>query len=214
MRKTVRPIVSASSRMSSSNFAAPIGSSPAVGSSRNSSAGSSASARASLGALDHPARQLGGIFRAGIGRQADHRDLVRGDLVEQPLVEPRIIFAQGDLDIFGDAQRRKQRPALEHHAPAPAQIARFLFVGDRVERLAIDFDFARGRRLEADDRAHQHRLAGTRSADNAQDLARTDVEIQILVNHGIAELVLQAADANRRFVLFRAAPRRRRRALP
>ena len=47
MRNTVRPRVSVNSRVNVSNAAAPIGSSPAVGSSRNSNSGSSASARAS-----------------------------------------------------------------------------------------------------------------------------------------------------------------------
>src|SRR3546814_17541867 len=97
-------------------------------------------------------------------------DVCSSDLIR---VEPRIIFAQRNLNILGDAQRRKQRAPLEHHAPAPAQVARFLFIGDRVERLAIDFDFTLGRRLQPDDRAHQHRLAGARSADDAEDLART-----------------------------------------
>src|SRR3546814_2410330 len=40
------------------------------------------------GALDHPARQLGRKLGAGIGRQADHLDLIGGDLVEQIRVEP------------------------------------------------------------------------------------------------------------------------------
>src|SRR3546814_6915302 len=93
-------------------------------------------------------------------------DVCSSDLIR---VEPRIIFAQRNLNILGDAQRRKQRAPLEHHAPAPAQVARFLFIGDRVERLAIDFDFTLGRRLQPDDRAHQHRLAG-RSEEHTSEL--------------------------------------------
>src|SRR3546814_3193850 len=60
------------------------------------------------GALDHPARQLGRKLGAGIGRQPDHLDLIGGDLVEQIRVEPRIIFAQRNLNILGDAQRSEE----------------------------------------------------------------------------------------------------------
>ena len=154
------------------------------------------------GALDHAARQLGGIFRPGIGGQPDHRDLVGGDFVEQFLVGARIKFAQRHLDILGNAQRREQRAALEHHAPAAAQVARFFFVGDGVERLAIDLDLARRRGLEADDRAHQHRFAGARSADDAEDFARPHVEVEMVVDDCVAELVDEAANADRIVEVF------------
>src|SRR3546814_18689682 len=110
-------------------------------------------------------------------------DLVGGDFIEQGLFEPRIIFAQRHLDILRDAERREERTALEHHAPAAAQVARFLGIGDGVEGAAIDLDLARGRRLQPDDRAHQHRLAGARTADHAQYLARAHVEVEMIVDH-------------------------------
>src|SRR3546814_21005643 len=94
-----------------------------------------------------------------------------------------------DLDILRDAERREDRTALEHHAPAAAQVARFLGIGDGVEGAAIDLDLARGRRLQPDDRAHQHRLAGARTADHAQYLARAHVEVEMIVDHRVAELV-------------------------
>src|SRR3546814_6473592 len=90
-------------------------------------------------------------FGAGVGRQADHRDLVGGDFIEQGLAEPRIIFAQRHLDILREAERREERTALEHHAPAAAQVARFLGLGDGVEGAAIDLDLARGRRLRSEE---------------------------------------------------------------
>src|SRR5690606_28361772 len=149
------------------------------------------------GAFDHSAREFGREFGPGIGRQPDHRDLVGGDLVEQPLIESWIIFAKRDLDIFSDAQRRKERAALKHHAPATAQVTRFLFIGDGVERLAVNLDFACGRGLQSDDRTHQHRLSGARTPDDAQYLARAHVEVEMVVDYRVAKLVDESAYADR-----------------
>src|SRR3546814_6167490 len=46
-------------------------------------------------------------------------------------------------------------------------------------------------------------MAGARSADDAEDLARTHVEIEPVVDHRVAELVLKAADTDGAFELFR-----------
>ena len=62
MRNTVSPIVSRMPLISSSNAAAPIGSRPAVGSSRNSRSGSSASARARPARLRIPPDSSFGNF--------------------------------------------------------------------------------------------------------------------------------------------------------
>ena len=75
---------------------------PAVGSSRNSSSGSSASARARPARLRMPPDSSDGIFGAGIGGQAAHRDLVGGDLVEQ-------LAARCREKIRGSAPRRSRR---------------------------------------------------------------------------------------------------------
>jgi hypothetical protein len=61
-------------------------------------------------------------------------------------------------------------------------------------RFAEHGDLARLRILQADDRAHQHRLAGARAADDAEDLAAPDVEVEPLVNDLVAEPVGEAAD--------------------
>ena len=115
-----------------------------------------------------------GIFGPGVGRQAAHRDLVGGDLVEQRRLDEREIFADRNLDIFGDGQRREQGAVLEQDAPAAADVLRLVLVAaDHI--LAEHLDLARVRRLKADDRAHQHRLAGARAADHAEDLAAADV---------------------------------------
>ena len=48
-------------------------------------------------------------------------------------------------------------------------------------------------RLQADDRAHQHRLAGARPADHADDLAAPHVEVEPVVHDLVAEAVAQPA---------------------
>ena len=58
--------------------------------------------------------------------------------------------------------------------------------------LAEHLDFALVGRLQADDRAHQHRFAGARAADHAEDLAAADVEVEILVDDLLAEAVVRA----------------------
>ena len=55
--------------------------------------------------------------------------------------------------------------------------------------LAEHLDLALGGRLQPDDRAHQHRLAGARAANDADDLAAANVEIEVLVDDLLAEAV-------------------------
>src|SRR5690606_8337680 len=73
-------------------------------------------------------------------------------------------------------------------------------IGHRRNFLAKQEDAAGGRLAEADDRAHQHRFAGTRAANHADDLATADIEIEILVHDEITELVAQPADADDRLL--------------
>ena len=193
MRNTVRPSVRWSALVSSSNAAAPIGSSPAVGSSRNSSSGSSASARASPARFRMPPESSAGYLGPASAARPGHHDLVRRDLVEQRQRQFGVELAQRDLDVLGDGQRREQRPALEQHAPALADVHPVGLL-DPDGRLAEHGDLARVGHLKPDDRPHQHRLAGTRTADHAQDLARPHVEVQPVVDDLIAEAVAQAAD--------------------
>ena len=191
IRNTVSPSVSCSSRVSSSNAAAPIGSSPAVGSSRNSSSGSSASARARPARLRHAARQLRRVLARRVLGQAAHHHLVAGDLVPQLGLELGVELLERDLDVLGHGQRREQRAALEQHAPAAAH-RRFLVGLGADGVLAEHSDLALVGDLQPDDRAHQHRLAGARAADHAEDLAAPDLERQVLVDHLLAEAVASA----------------------
>ena len=82
------------------------------------SRGSSASARASPARLRMPPDSSAGNLSAGLGRQADQRDLQRGDLVEQRRVGTRALLLERHLDVLGHGQRAEQRAVLEQHAPA------------------------------------------------------------------------------------------------
>jgi hypothetical protein len=108
------------------------------------------------------------------------------------------IFAQRDLDILRDGQGRKERACLKKDSPAAADILRLVLVpADHV--LAEHLDLALFGGLETDDRAHQDRLSGTRSTDDAQDFTLFNVEIEILVNDLLALLaegIAEAADAD------------------
>src|SRR4030095_12270227 len=79
------------------------------------------------------------------------------------------------------------------NAPAAANVlCLVLFAADHI--LAEHIDSAIVGRLQADDRAHQDRLAGTRTADNAEDLAAPHVEVEAIVNDLIAEAVFEPPD--------------------
>ena len=53
---------------------------------------------------------------------------------------------------------------------------------------AEHLDLAGAQRIEADDGAQQHRLAGARAADQPDHLAAEDVEVEMVVDDVVAEL--------------------------
>ncbi len=59
---------------------------------------------------------------------------------------------------------------------------------------------AGARLVEADDGSQKDGFAGTRSADNAQHLAAIDVEIDVIMDHMVAEAVHEPSDADDDFV--------------
>ena len=69
--------------------------------------------------------------------------------------------------------------------------------------LAEHLDLARVGRLQADDRAHQHRLAGARAADDAEDLAAADGEVEVLVDDLLAEALRRPCTVMTGFAVLR-----------
>ncbi len=95
-------------------------------------------------------------------------------------------------DVLGDAQRGKQGAVLELHAGARLHRPLFLAVqGGGID--AQHLDGALGVPIEADDGAQQHGLAGSRPADQADNLATKYVEIEIVMDDVVAELRAHAA---------------------
>ena len=123
---TVRPRSSTSERTIASNARAVIGSSPEVGSSRNSTSGSSARARAIAARLRMPPDSSLGIFRPASGSSpaCASRRLTSGS--SRPSGTSRVL-GQRHRDVLRDRQRREQCAVLEHHAEAPARRIHLLF---------------------------------------------------------------------------------------
>ena len=90
------------------------------------------------GALAHAAGKLRGLLVAGVRRQADHRDLERGDVAHRLLVEAGMLADRHD-DVLGHAQRGEQRAVLELHAGARLHVALGLAVqGGGVDAQHLD----------------------------------------------------------------------------
>ena len=83
----------------------------------------------------------------------------------------------------------------------PQRRRMFLASSDHI--LAEHLDLARGRGLQADDRSHEDRLAGAGPADDADDLAAADGEIEILMDDLIAEAIGEAAHRDDRLAILR-----------
>src|SRR6185312_16728915 len=91
----------------------------------------------------------------------------------------------------------EQRALLEQHAPAPLDRLALLIVG-RIHVLPEHGDRAAALGQEPDDRAHQYRLAGAGAADEAQNLAAIDVEVDAVEHEALAEADLDAARLDHR----------------
>ena len=147
-------------------------------------------------ALGHAAGQLGGKLVAVVRRQPDHLELGDGDLVHQPLRQVEIL-AHRKLDVLPHGERGEQRALLEQDAPAPRAMA----PRRRVALIEIDAHHLDRAALplghQADDGAHQHRLAAARSADETEDLAAPDVEIEMVEHDVAAEADHEVAHADR-----------------
>src|SRR6266496_2915814 len=135
-------------------------------------------------ALDHSARKL--------GRKLDARVRLEPGELELHRRNPFLIFrwklrmlAQRQHDVLGDRKRRKQCALLEQHADE-----RSLFgLTDAKHRLSVEEHLATIRTMETGERLEQYRLARTRTAGDAEDLAALDIEVDAVVHFLAAEPV-------------------------
>ena len=113
-------------------------------------------------------------------------------VAHQLFVEPGMLADRHD-DVVGDAERGEQRAVLELHAGARLHArARPCRARRPVSTPSISM-LPLACRIEADDGAQQHGLAGSRSADQADHLAAKYVEVEIVVDDVVAELGAHAA---------------------
>ena len=85
------------------------------------------------------------------------------------------MFSEVKPDIFGDIQRIEQRPGLENHRHA-------IFAHDlgRLDRFALDEDFARVGRFKPDDMLEQDGFPAAAGAHNDEDFAGMHVKVEPL----------------------------------
>ena len=81
---------------------------------------------------------------------------------------------QREGDVLADRQRRVERVELEHHGDVALRGRQV------VHALAGDDDVARGGALEPGDHAQRRRLAAARGAEQADDLAGRDREVDVV----------------------------------
>ena len=120
-------------------------------------------------ALAHAARQLGRALVAR-RRQVHQRQVllrVRALLVARPVAEPLV---DGQVDVLVRGQPRQQRVVLEHDAAIGARPA---------DRLAAELDRPAIGRGQPRHQADQRRLARARVADDADQLAALDREVDV-----------------------------------
>ena len=104
----------------------------------------------------------------------DHLQFLRDD-ARDFLRAFKPVFRQVKADVFADSQRIQQRAGLEHHRH-PIFVHHFR----RLNRFALDQNFARVRLLQADEMLEQHAFAAAARSHDDEDLARVDVEIEPL----------------------------------
>jgi hypothetical protein len=145
----------------------------------------------------HAPRELGRILLTGIFGQPHHADLNGGNLVHQAQRYSPVIFLQRDFDVLCDRQRTEQRAILEQYTPTVFKLPALTVA--HLQKVSPEyFDLSRSWPVQPDYRPQQHRLAGTRTADNAEDFAADDIEIETVVDRLGAEAVDEAAHADDR----------------
>src|SRR5579862_9507321 len=112
------------------------------------------------------------------------------------------VLAQAEAHVLGDRQRREQRGVLEHHRHAERLLPR------RHGEVALELDAADDdppgvRSLEADDLSQQDRLPGAALAEDRDELAGLDVQIDATEDLVIGVSLADARQLDRHAVLRR-----------
>src|SRR5208282_1930421 len=124
------------------------------------------------------------------------------------------VIDQRLADDVADSEARVERGVgvLEHHLEL-APVGPHLAARQRIDALAVDADLARGRVEQFEDRLARGRLAAPALADEAQSLARGDVEGDAVDRVDLPDGALQQALFDRE-MLDEPANRKQRRGAP
>ena len=138
-----------------------------------------------LAALLHAARELVGARVGEVGK-ADARELGVGRRVPLPLRDATHAEAEGD--VVADAEPRVEVRVLEDDPAVRARSA---------HGPAVDGDGARGGRLEAGEQREERRLAAARRADDRDEFAGPDLDVERAerLDLGPAPATVDVADA-------------------
>jgi hypothetical protein len=154
------------------------------GSSISTSCGSNTSARASATRCCWPPESCAGKRSPC---PAAHHVERRATLAACSLFE-HLAHRQRVGHVLPDRQVREQRVVLEHHAEVALVRRRAR------DRLAVEQDLAGGRRLEAGQHHQRRRLARARRAQQGQELAAPDVQVELA--HDQLNAVVRLLDAD------------------
>ncbi len=159
------------------------------------------------GPVDQRARQgdplalaAGELGRAGLGALGEPDELERLADPPRDLVLGDLAALQPEGDVALDVEVAEERVALEDHVDV-ALVGRHLLDG-----LALEQDASLGRDLEAGEHPQRRRLAAARRAEQREELAGGDRQVDRVDGGEVAEALADALEADR-------LPRRRRRAV-
>jgi hypothetical protein len=135
-------------------------------------------------ALAHAAREL---RRIRVGERAQARELKR--FTDQPLGRLRIGPAplQAERDVVADREPRKARVVLEDDADALRDAA--------LDARAVEHDVALRRRLQSGDDLEQRRLAAARRADDREEFAAAQRQVDRAERMDVAHVAGRREDA-------------------
>src|ERR1700722_5182277 len=128
------------------------------------------------GALAHTAGYLAGELLLVAG-EAHHVELLHDDVTDFAFLLLGVL-TQRERGVVVDVHRAEQRTVLEHDAEQLADLVQLLR-GAFDDVAAVDDDAAALRAQQADQRLQEHRLAGTRRAQEHAYLTRRDLERDI-----------------------------------
>ena len=114
-----------------------------------------------------------------LGREADALELLAHAPLD--LVRRHLLALEAEADVLADAQVREQRVALEDGVGRP------LVGGQAGHVLAVDQDLAGVGLLEAGDHPQGRRLAAARGAEQGEELAAGELEVEVVDGDEVAE---------------------------